>query len=549
MANFSNDRIEEQTALILISRALNTSLEGEINAVLDEIIRILSRTIHFKSTTIHLSEPFKADFSQPLHSGKGTTIPIQFQNKVYGVLRVRSVTNAEFTESQKRFLKTIGFQIGLALSNRENFNKTAQAVHQLHIAREIEMQQKVENLKSILEISSKFLLSSDLQKILNELLEIITDRLKINGCAICLLAEDQRHLKLVAQKIADPTYSFGKIGEYLPLKDFVFANQAVQTQHFVYIEDVSNKQSVFADLWETIGLKSTLDIPMISSEKVLGVLHVNQYGTARKLQSDEIEFIQTLGNQAAIAIVNTELLKKERNAFKELKKAQEQLVRVEKLSAIGELSAAIAHEIRNPLGAILNSVSVLERDVSFTGIHRELIKIVIEETERIKQIIDDFLIFARPRKPLYEKVNLIKEIRSEIEVLKNNRGLFKNVKFELAGIEKIDIDLDRHQMREVLENLFLNAAQAMHYSGNISIHVQANFAGQEVVVSIWDSGKGMNQEVLEHLFEPFYSTKSDGTGLGLSIVKRIIEEHGGSIRIESVEEKGACAIFRLPLHH
>jgi len=371
----------------------------------------------------------------------------------------------------------------------------------------------------------------------------------VNGCAISLVTDDEKSLKLVAQKIENPLFSFGEIDSFYPIKDFIFAQKAVRDRRLVYIEnisDYSNLAESIREFYKRIALVSTLDVPMIHSERVLGILHVNQYKTARKFQSDEIEFIQTLANQAAIAILNAELLYKERKAYTELQKTQEQLIQAEKLSTIGKLSAAIAHEIRNPLGAILNSIGVLRRDVPFEGVHKELIQIVLEETDRIKQIIDEFLIFARPRKPSLQCVDLKKEIRNETSIIKKNGDLFKNIHFEISCPDGIFVTVDPHQIREVFENIFMNAAQAMNNGGKISLSVLPNNSTQELQIIISDTGNGIPQKIIDHVFEPFFSTKNNGTGLGLPIVKRIIEEHSGTIRIESTPGKGTQVIITLP---
>ncbi|NOY78653.1 MAG: GAF domain-containing protein [Calditrichaeota bacterium] len=460
--------------------------------------------------------------------------PIAIKGDTLGIMVIHSKKKRRFTREESRMFQNICNELALAVENAKTI---------------FSLQQKMENLKDILEISSKFLVSTDLKKILGELLDIIYDRLRVNGCAISLVSDDEKSLQLMAQKIEKPLFSFGEIDSFYPLKDFVFAQKAVQERRLVYIENISDYPDLaesIRELHKKIGLVSTLDVPMIHSRRVLGILHVNQYKTARKFQSDEIEFIQTLANQAAIAILNAELLYKERKAYQELQKTQEQLIQAEKLSTIGKLSAAIAHEIRNPLGAILNSIGVLRRDVPFEGVHEELIQIVLEETDRIKQIIDEFLIFARPRKPSLQYVNLKKEIRNETAIIKKNGELFKKIHFRISCSDNIFVRVDPHQIREVFENVFMNAAQAMNDGGNISLSVLPSRSLQKVTIIISDTGSGIPQKIIDHVFEPFFSTKNNGTGLGLPIVKRIVEDHSGTIDIKSVSGKGTQVIITLP---
>ena len=461
--------------------------------------------------------------------------PIEIKGNILGVMMIHSKNKRRFTKEESRMFQNICNELALAVENAKTI---------------FSLQQKMQNLKNILEISSKFLVSTDLKKILNDLLDIIVARLRVNACAISLLTDDKKYLKLVAQRIEKPLFSFGKIGSFYSIDDFVFSRQAILDRKLVYVDDLLRHPNLPESLEEyrkKIGLRSTLDVPLINAERVLGILHVNQYETSHHFQADEIEFIQTLANQAAIAIVNAELLYKERKGYEELRKTQMQLIQAEKLSTIGQLSAAIAHEIRNPLGAILNSISVLNRDVPFEGVHKELIGIVLEETDRIKKIIDEFLIFARPRKPSIQRVNLKKEIQNEVSIIVKNRDLFKNIQFNITCPDEIFIDVDSHQIREVFENIFMNAAQAMNKNGEISISVSLNNKIGNVKITISDTGDGIQQKILDHIFEPFFSTKSNGTGLGLPIVKRIIEDHSGKIHIRSTPGKGTQVAFVLPV--
>jgi signal transduction histidine kinase len=248
-----------------------------------------------------------------------------------------------------------------------------------------------------------------------------------------------------------------------------------------------------------------------------------------------------------------ELFQETRRAYEELKNTQEKLIRSERLAAVGELAAQIAHEIRNPLGAITNSVGVLRRDLELTGDDRRLLDVVHEETERLESIVADFLKFARPRPIHRTPQNLAEALDDLLLLLAQKKPLATRgeKKAEIRIEKKYDpslplVSLDAAQTREALWNLLVNAVEAMPGGGCLAVTVsQAADGSAEVVVS--DTGKGIRPEDHQKIFEPFHTTKADGTGLGLAIVQRIVEAHGGEVSVSSEEGQGSSFRLRFPV--
>ncbi len=247
-----------------------------------------------------------------------------------------------------------------------------------------------------------------------------------------------------------------------------------------------------------------------------------------------------------------ELFQETRRAYDELKSTQEKLIRTERLAAVGELAAQIAHEIRNPLGAISNSVGVLRRDLDLRGDDRRLLEVVHEEAERLESIVADFLKFARPRPIHRTPQNLAELLDDLLLLLAQKRPLGQGKKRSEIRIEKhydpeLPIaSLDAAQTREALWNLLVNAVEAMPGGGVLTVRVQRSREGDvEVIVS--DTGKGIRPEDRERIFEPFHTTKADGTGLGLAIVQRVVEAHAGEVEVSSEEGQGSSFRLRFPL--
>lgn len=222
----------------------------------------------------------------------------------------------------------------------------------------------------------------------------------------------------------------------------------------------------------------------------------------------------------------------------------EKRVEEEKLRAVRALAASVAHEIRNPLGAIQNSVALLLRDLPLEGDDRTLMDIVFNETQRISGIVSQFLTFARPADVMLAPGDLgalLDEVAKIAE--KDERALSRHVEiFVQVDADLPPVSLDADRLRQVLWNLVSNALDAQ--TSRVALRARTVEGGVEVRVA--DDGTGMTPEVLARVFEPFRTTKARGTGLGLTISKSIIEKHGGSIRLESAPGEGTTVSFTLP---
>jgi len=224
---------------------------------------------------------------------------------------------------------------------------------------------------------------------------------------------------------------------------------------------------------------------------------------------------------------------------------KEQLSRVERMSAMGEMAAGISHEIRNPLGIIRSSAELLKKKVAKIDPSNALPDIIVEEANRLNGIITDFINFARPRSPKLNPCRLDDVIEKTLTFLApqiEGRGYT----IERAYQNPLpDIMGDAPMLHQSLLNLFINAMQAMPNGGHIRVGLRAE-AGR-VRIEIDDAGQGIPAGLAEKIWDPFFTTKDKGTGLGLGIVKNIIEAHGGSIRIANREPQGARVAIELPV--
>ncbi len=293
-------------------------------------------------------------------------------------------------------------------------------------------------------------------------------------------------------------------------------------------------------------LGAEVSVPIVSKEKLAGILNLG-YKVSRKIYSTEdLEFLSTLANQAAIAVDNARL-------YDNLKQSQITLRRADRLSSLGMLTAGLAHEIRNPLVAIRTFTQLLPERYDDAEFRQFFQGLALKEVDRICGLINDLLSFARPSRPKIAEENLNEVVDGVARILESQA---KDSDVKIARDFSSDLPkawIDREQLKQVFMNLILNAIQAMRGGGSVVIATRVSAEGDGngprpcVHVEIRDTGIGIPEENLEHIFDPFFTNKDGGSGLGLSISHQIIKEHGGRILVHSKIKEGTSFIVSLPV--
>lgn len=302
----------------------------------------------------------------------------------------------------------------------------------------------------------------------------------------------------------------------------------------------------FQDVESVVGfhIRSAVCVPICRGDRALGVLYLDTTTRSSVIPEADLEMLTGLANQAAVSIENARLYTDLRAAYDELQSTQEQLLRTERLSTIGALSASIAHDMGNVVTPLVPLVRLLLRNADPDA---ELAEITERQLARMSALITRLRSFSRPTTVEKERVDANRVLEETVRLLQteaNHRSvdLVRDMADSLPEVVGDASELDR-----VFLNIILNAIQAApEREGKVIVRSEVDEG--DVVVSVIDNGPGIPADVLPHLFEPLFTTKEGGTGLGLFSSKRIVEdEHGGSIEVDTHPDGGTTLSVRLPI--
>jgi two-component system NtrC family sensor kinase len=298
---------------------------------------------------------------------------------------------------------------------------------------------------------------------------------------------------------------------------------------------------------------SGIAAPFKHHGQILGVLALGD-GAPGHFSEGHLRVLRSIAEQAALAIRNAQLYTELRGyadglesmveaRTAALQSAQAQLVRAEKLAALGTLAAGVAHEVNNPLQAIQTNLEMALEDLDEQRpVDRELLDFAKQDVQRIEGIVSRLLDFARPAQVELKAVNLNELVR-EVLTLAGKQLEHAHVKVQTALTARRAVLGSADQLKQVILNLVVNAMEAMPNGGELTIHTED--ASDAVILKVRDTGTGIQADELPKVFDPFFTTKPDGTGLGLSVTYSIIEGHGGQIEVRS--EPGVFTEFTVCL--
>jgi signal transduction histidine kinase len=413
-----------------------------------------------------------------------------------------------------------------------------------------ELERRHRELLSLYEVGQDI---ASIQK-LDQLLESILDR------ALLLVGAERGFLVLqdpdsdsynvpVARRFdqgdvdsAQEEFSHGVVRHVLANQEAVVTTDAQQDSRF------QARQSII-----TYQIRSVLAAPMIAKEQLIGAIYVDTRLSARFFGESDLALLEAMANHAAVAIQLAQLYEdlQARNrqlqeALQELQKAQNELIRVERLSVVGRMASSLIHDLKNPMTTIKGYASILGRANLSPEIRVRSSEMIIRSVDTFVEMTREILDYARgggPLRPTETTVaHLMNDLCDSFELAFEEAGL--KLEHDLAYRGPIVIDETR--MRRALYNIVTNARDAMDAGGSLSIATRR--AGDTVEFVFRDTGSGIPPEIQDSLFEPFVTYgKTTGTGLGLAIAKKIVEDHGGMIFVESAPALGATFRISVPL--
>ncbi len=408
---------------------------------------------------------------------------------------------------------------------------------------EDEIRRRNRELHVLNNIAVTFNQSFDLDEILQLIMLQMVELFSTNTAAIYLFDEETRILDRKSSYGHRPEWATQSKAVEIPADfiNMVKANhlEMIEQQHLPQLPEVL-KQAI-----ELEGLQSWLWVVLWRKEKILGVLATSSR-VRREFTRSEQSVMVAVGRQLATTIEKIQLYHETRKAYDDLRRTQEQLLQSEKMSAVGQLISGVAHELNNPLTAILGYTQLLEAEKLDARVEEFVVKLH-KQAQRTQKIVQNLLSFARQHTPKRVHVDL-RSVLEDTIALRDYDLKVNNIMVERDFEPVPSVIADPHQLEQVYLNIINNAADAMLENGRGGrLKIRVCCENGHVVTSFQDSGPGIVDP--KHVFDPFYTTKGvgKGTGLGLSICYGIVKEHGGEISAQNHPSGGALLQVRLPI--
>ena len=457
-----------------------------------------------------------ADLVRARKGRRGIAAPLLVDERVTGSFCCVRRTDRPFLPDEVQLIESCAAQIGVAIEQVRLFEAE---------------RQRARDLQLINQLGSLVATKLDLGDLLDTGVRHIAQITAVPQAFLLLLFDGA--LRMVASNVpgamdivisrTEPNLGMLAIAQKQP----VIANHAV------------GDPRVSQDRVRRFGHRAVLAVPLFARGEPLGAIILGETRPDHLFAEPEVERAVAMANQLANAISNARLFEDLKASYESLARAQEQLVQRERLAALGELAAVMAHEIRNPLAVIFNSLATLRRNPPQAAM---LLDIVDEEANRLNRIVSDLLAFARPGEPRLVRESLESVLEGATDAATAALGC--EVSLEIPCALPL-LQLDPQLMRQALINLMSNAAQARP---GCAVRVRAIEQPRGwACVEVSDEGPGIAPALAAQIFQPFFTTRPQGTGLGLAIVKRIVEAHGGQIDFRADAPRGTTFTVRLPI--
>ncbi len=572
-------RITERSALFEIGKVISSTMD--LQDLVDQVVRICAKVVSARGALLTIFDAAKGEALIKTAFGQRQEgeppplcVALDFQNGMEGTLCVYEKLSWEngrpiaFDDDDHQLLIALSSFLSSALDKALIFAKMQNLVKR--------NQMLVRRLSSLYDISSAMMMTVDFEAltdvILNEL--IFREGLLFDRAILFLLSEDGKSLCIhkglskepcgkgadagkgkdaeETERIVDLFKEHGELkGLSLPMDEQ--GGPLVQGLLMKKVATINEQVDAAGDiqkLYQFLGSEFAA-VPLMAKDKVIGTLVVDHCGERRPVSEPELRTLSMLAHQAGLALENSRLYAFIEGVNKELKEAREKLLETEKMAALGEVAAGIAHEIRNPLVSIGGFTRRVLKKVDDDSPIKEYLEVIIKEVERLEKTLRDVLSFS-------QDLNAIQFQPNDLTLAIDAALSYMRLEFEegMITIAKDYSDIpkiygDERQLRHLFFNLFLNARQAMKKGGVIGVrtyqYVDEEQQAPFVAVEVTDTGGGIPPHILQNIFNPFFTSKPQGTGLGLSIAHRIVKRHNGDIEVINHPSEGASFIVKFPV--
>ncbi|MFQ5342251.1 MAG: GAF domain-containing protein [Anaerolineae bacterium] len=462
-------------------------------------------------------------------------LPLRAKGETRGALIFESLRSQTYSDADVRLGAILAAQIAIAIRNAQLLE---------------ESRQRAAHIEALNAITTAIAASLEIDEVFQTFAVQTRRLIQHDRMSIALLTEDSETLRVFA--VAPGSDSAPDLDVELPMAGSAVGWVVSQRRPLIQPETKDNRFLEDGSLLQS-GIRSYVDVPLRVKGDVIGSLNVgcrrpNAFGPA------DVETLTEIAHQVAITIHNQQLHaatqrfaekleRRVKERTRELEEIQAQLIEAERFAAAGRLAAAIAHEINNPMQSIRSGLELLAGRVpDQDNVSRQYVEILLEEQARVSRIIQQMMDFYRPShgdRDLTDANDVIQHVLQLLAVDRPRVQIEAHLDPELPLIRA-----DADQLKQIFLNLALNGIEAMAGRGRLTVTTAGRANG--ITVGFTDEGTGIAPADIEHIFEPFYTTKPDGLGIGLSVSRSLIEAHGGQIQVSSREGEGATFEIHLP---
>jgi signal transduction histidine kinase len=462
--------------------------------------------------------------------GSGVWVPLRDGEKVFGVINVEYKQKDRANENDLIVIEAIAGPLSSVIMNSRQYEQLQATIGQLRAVRE-----------TALDISTDLDLEFLLKRVVNRVRVLVGAR----GAELGLIEENKNQVRVLVSE--NPWHDY--TGYIFPFMEGV-AGRVAALGEPITVADFNSWSGKSTETDEA-PFTTVAGVPLSVSGEVIGTLAVQDDRPSRAFTQEDILTLELLAPQLAIFIRNARLYQELEERMEAQRLTEERLVRSAKLAAVGEMAAAVAHELNNPLTTVTGFTELILETLEQDSPEYEDLSLVLKEAVRSRDVVRRLLDFSRQSEILQVETD-INEIISMVLALVHHLMHTSGIEVRVELWDEIPlIRADPNQMQQVLLNIIHNAIHSMPKGGELVIQsmVEERESEERIGIRVKDTGIGISKENLDKIFEPFFTTKpsGEGTGLGLSVSYSIVSEHGGYIEVESDEGAGSVFTVWLPV--